>query len=131
MRREIIATSEAPKAIGPYSQAVKAGGLVFTSGQIALDPETGAIAGLDIQTQTRRVLNNLKAVLESAGSSMGLVVKTTVYLKNMGDFAAMNSVYGEYFPGEPPARSTVEVARLPKDVLVEIEAVALVQPDGP
>ncbi len=125
MKKEVIATSKAPKAIGPYSQAVKANGLVFTSGQIALDPETGAISGQNVQAQTRRVLNNLQAVLEAAGSSIGLVVKTTVYLKNMGDFAAMNSVYGEFFAGEPPARSTVEVARLPKDVLVEIEAVAL------
>ncbi len=127
MTREIITTSGAPKAIGPYSQAVRAGGLVFTSGQIALDPETGAVAGQDVEAQTRRVLNNLKAVLGAAGSSMNLVVKTTVYLKDMGDFAAMNAVYGEFFTGDPPARSTVEVARLPKDVLVEIEAVALVR----
>jgi 2-iminobutanoate/2-iminopropanoate deaminase len=125
MQRELISTPDAPKAIGPYSQAVKAQGFVFTSGQIALDPATGSLAGEDIQSQTRRVLLNLAAVLKAAGSSLEQAVKTTVFLKNMGDFAAMNAVYGEFFPQAPPARSTVEVARLPKDVLVEIEVVAL------
>ncbi len=126
MDRELASTSGAPRAIGPYSQAVKAGGFIFTSGQIALDPATGAVAGGDVQAQTRRALLNLKAVLEAAGSSMARAVKTTVFLKNMGDFAAMNQVYAEFFPDAPPARSTVEVARLPKDALVEIEAVAIV-----
>lgn len=125
MQRELISTPGAPKAIGPYSQAVKAQGFVFTSGQIALDPSTGSLVGEDIQSQTRRVLLNLAAVLKAAGSSLEQAVKTTVFLKNMGDFAAMNAVYGEFFSNEPPARSTVEVARLPKDVLVEIEVVAL------
>jgi len=125
MQRELISTPGAPKAIGPYSQAVKAQGFVFTSGQIALDPATGVLVGEDVQIQTRRVLLNLKAVLEVAGSALGQAVKTTVFLKNMGDFAAMNTVYSEFFPDAPPARSTVEVARLPKDVLVEIEVVAL------
>lgn len=125
MQRELISTPGAPKAIGPYSQAVKAQGFVFTSGQIALDPSTGSLVGEDIQSQTRRVLLNLAAVLTAAGSSLEQAVKTTVFLKNMGDFAAMNAVYGEFFANEPPARSTVEVARLPKDVLVEIEVVAL------
>ena len=125
MEREVVSTERAPRAIGPYSQAVAAGPFVFCSGQIALDPRTGQIAGEDAAAQTERVLENLKAVLEAAGSSLSAVVKTTVFLKSMDDFPAMNQVYGRFFPENPPARSTVEVARLPKDVRVEIEAVAL------
>ena len=123
--REVIATKDAPQAIGPYSQAIKAGGMVFCSGQIALDPATGTISGSDVAQQTERVLQNLAAVLAAAGSGLDRVVKTTVFLKNMGDFAAMNEVYGRYFKTMPPARSTVEAARLPKDVLVAIEVIAL------
>jgi len=123
--REVIATKDAPQAIGPYSQAIKAAGLVFCSGQIALDPASGTIVGSDVAQQTERVLRNLAAVLAAAGSRLDRVVKTTVFLKNMGDFAAMNEVYGRHFKTAPPARSTVEAARLPKDVLVEIDVIAL------
>ncbi len=123
--REVIATKDAPQAIGPYSQAIKAAGLVFCSGQIALDPATGTIVGSDVAQQTERVLQNLAAVLAAAGSGLDRVVKTTVFLKNVGDFAAMNEVYGRHFKTAPPARSTVEAARLPKDVLVEIVVIAL------
>jgi 2-iminobutanoate/2-iminopropanoate deaminase len=123
--REVIATKDAPQAIGPYSQAIKAAGLVFCSGQIALDPATMTIAGNDAAQQTERVLKNLAGVLAAAGSGLDRVVKTTVFLKNMGDFAAMNEVYGRHFKSSPPARSTVEAARLPKDVLVEIDVIAL------
>ena len=123
--REVIATKDAPQAIGPYSQAIKAAGLVFCSGQIALDPASGTIVGSDVAQQTQRVLRNLSAVLAAAGSGLDRVVKTTVFLKNMGDFAAMNEVYGRHFKTAPPARSTVESARLPKDVLVEIDVIAL------
>jgi 2-iminobutanoate/2-iminopropanoate deaminase len=125
-----IETKRAPAAIGPYSQAVRAVGLIFTSGQIALDPATGIVIKGGITEQTTRVLRSLKAVLETAGSSLELVVKTTVFLNDMDDFAAMNAVYAEHFAVEgivAPARSTVEVARLPKDVLVEIEAIALAE----
>src|SRR5512146_1685873 len=122
--REVVATENAPKAIGPYSQAIRAGELVFCSGQIALDPATNQIIEGDITRQTERVLKNLSAVLWQAGSSIDNVVKTTVFLKSMDDFAAMNAVYGKFFTKTPPARSTVEVARLPKDVLVEIDVVA-------
>lgn len=121
---EVIRTKEAPQAIGPYSQAIKAAGLVFTAGQIALDPATGQVITGDVAAQTERVLRNLSAILKAAGSSLERVVKTTVFLKSMGDFAAMNEVYGKFFNSRPPARSTVEVARLPKDVLVEIDVVA-------
>jgi 2-iminobutanoate/2-iminopropanoate deaminase len=124
--RVIISTATAPAAIGPYSQAVAAAPLVFTAGQIAIDPSTGQLAGEDIRTQTRQVLLNLSAILSAAGSSLGAVVKTTVFLKDMGEFGAMNEVYAEFFPSAPPARSTVEVARLPRDVRVEIEAIAIV-----
>jgi 2-iminobutanoate/2-iminopropanoate deaminase len=124
--REVIATMNAPQAIGPYSQAIKAGGMVFCSGQIALDPASGAIVGSDVAQQTERVLQNLAAVLAAAGSGLDRVTKTTVFLKNMADFPAMNEVYGRYFKTAPPARSTVEAARLPKDVLVEIDVIALV-----
>ena len=121
---EQIHTTGAPQAIGPYSQAIKFEGLVFASGQIAFDPATMEVTG-DIRAQTLRALTNLKAVLEAAGTGMDRVVKTTVYLTDLGDFAAMNEVYGKYFSSTPPARSTVEVARLPKDVLVEIDVIAL------
>jgi 2-iminobutanoate/2-iminopropanoate deaminase len=123
--REVIATNDGPKAIGPYSQAIKANGLVFLSGQIALDPATQQLISGDVAAQTERVLQNLAGILTAAGSSLQQVVKTTVFLKNMSDFAAMNDVYGLYFTQAPPARSTVEVARLPKDVLVEIDVIAL------
>lgn len=123
--KEVISTTEAPQAIGPYSQAVRAGSLVFVSGQIPVDPLTGEVVRGDIRAQTRRVLENLKGVLEAAGSSLDKVVKTTVFLANMGDYGAVNEVYAEFFSGSRPARATVEVARLPKDVGVEIEAVAI------
>jgi 2-iminobutanoate/2-iminopropanoate deaminase len=123
--REIVSTKDAPQAIGPYSQAIKANGFVFTSGQIAIDPATQQVVAGDVAVQTDRVLRNLSAVLEAAGSGLGKVVRSTVFLKNMSDFAAMNEVYGKYFTAAPPARSTVEVARLPKDVLVEIDLIAL------
>ena len=126
MQRTVISTPRAPQAIGPYSQAVVTEtGFVFTAGQIAIDPATGQIVGTDVAMQTRRVLDNLRAILEAAGSGLHNVVKTTVYLKDMNDFAAMNEVYGSYFGAGAPARSTVEVARLPKNALVEIDAVGL------
>jgi len=124
--KQIISTSGAPKAIGPYSQAVVHNGLIYLSGQIPLDPESGQIVEGDVSVQTHRVLQNLKAVLEAAGSSLEHVLKTTVFLKDLTEFAAVNQVYGEYFAVNPPARATVEVARLPRDVRVEIEAVAIV-----
>jgi 2-iminobutanoate/2-iminopropanoate deaminase len=123
--REIISTKDAPQAIGPYSQAIKANGFVFTSGQIALDPSTQQVVTGDITAQTDRVLRNLSEILEAAGSGLSKVIRCTVFLKDMDDFAAMNVVYGKYFSSGPPARSTVEVARLPKDVLVEIDVIAL------
>jgi len=125
--RNVVATDLGPKAIGPYSQAIKANGLVFLSGQIPLDPATQQLIVGDVAAQTERVLQNISAILEAAGTSLAQVVKTTVFLKNMGDFAAMNEVYGRHFTAEPPARSTVEVARLPKDVLVEIDVIALAE----
>ena len=127
--RTVIATNEAPKAIGPYSQAVRVGDLLYTSGQVALHPETQELVGSNITEQATQVLKNLKAILEAGGSSFAQVVKATVYLKNFDDFAAMNAVYGEHLASEgntPPARTTVEVARLPKDALIEIDLVALV-----
>jgi len=124
--RDVIATKDAPQAIGPYSQAIKAGGFVFLSGQVALDPATGQVVAGDVAEQTERVLKNLAAVLAAAGSSLEKAVKTTVFLKNMADFAAMNEVYGKFWKTAPPARSTVEAARLPKDVLVEIDVIAVV-----
>jgi 2-iminobutanoate/2-iminopropanoate deaminase len=123
--REVIATNDGPKAIGPYSQAIKANGFVFVSGQVAFDPATQQIVEGDVSAQTERVLQNLSGILKAAGSSLEQVVKAGVFLKNMSDFAAMNEVYGRYFKQSPPARSTVEVARLPKDVLVEIDVIAL------
>jgi 2-iminobutanoate/2-iminopropanoate deaminase len=122
---EIIATEAAPKAIGPYSQAVRRNGFVFLSGQIPLDPKTGELVTGSIQSQTERVLENLKAVLAAAGLNLDDVVKTTVFLKDLADFSQMNEVYGKYFGSKPPARSTVEVARLPRDVRVEIDAIAI------
>jgi 2-iminobutanoate/2-iminopropanoate deaminase len=124
--REVIATNDAPKAIGPYSQAIKANGFVFISGQIPLDPATQELVSGDVAAQTERVLQNLSGILKAAGSSLQQVVKTSVFLKSMSDFANMNEVYSRYFNQAPPARSTVEVARLPKDVLVEIDVIALV-----
>jgi len=126
MNHKIISTDQAPKAIGPYSQAVIANGFAFLSGQIPLDPATGQLVDGDIAAQTGRVLENLKAVLEAAGCSFASVVKTTVYLKDMGEFAKMNEVYGRYFTADPPARATVEAARLPRDVRVEIDCIATV-----
>jgi len=123
--REVIATKDAPQAIGPYSQAIKAAGLVFVSGQIAIDPATGNVISGGIAEQTERVLKNLQAILQAAGTGLEKAVKTTVYLKNMSEFAAMNEVYGKFWKAAPPARATVEVARLPKDVLVEIDVIAL------
>jgi len=124
--RDVIATKDAPQAIGPYSQAIRANGFVFVSGQVAIDPSTQQVIGGDVGAQTDRVLKNLLAILKSAGTSFEKVVRSTVFLKNMADFAAMNEIYGRYFNTAPPARSTVEVARLPKDVLVEIDVIALV-----
>jgi 2-iminobutanoate/2-iminopropanoate deaminase len=123
--REVIATDQAPRAIGPYSQAIRAEGLVFTSGQVAIDPATQQVIAGDVSAQTDRVLKNLAAILRASGSSLEKVLRCTVFLKNMGEFAAMNEVYSRYFKQSPPARSTVEVARLPKDVLVEIDVIAL------
>jgi 2-iminobutanoate/2-iminopropanoate deaminase len=123
--REVIATDQAPKAIGPYSQAIRAQGLIFTSGQVAIDPATQQVITGDVSAQTDRVLQNLAAILQKSGSGLEKVLRCTVFLKNMSDFSAMNEVYGRYFKEAPPARSTVEVARLPKDVLVEIDVIAL------
>ncbi len=123
--KETVVTAHAPKPIGPYSQAIRANGFVFLSGQVALDPQSGDIVSADVRQQTERVLENLKAVLEAAGASLHHVVKTTVFLKSMDDFPAMNEVYGRYFTSAPPARSTVEVSRLPKNALVEIDVVAV------
>jgi 2-iminobutanoate/2-iminopropanoate deaminase len=122
--KDVVLTNRGPKPIGPYSQGIKANGFLFLSGQVALDPATGEFSGVTIQQQTERVLENLKAILEASGVSLGHVVKTTVFLKNMGDFAAMNEIYARFFTVAPPARSTIEVARLPKDALVEIELIA-------
>jgi 2-iminobutanoate/2-iminopropanoate deaminase len=123
--RDVIATKDGPQAIGPYSQAIKANGFVFTAGQIALDPATMQVVTGGVAEQTDRVLTNLAAILKAAGTDLSMVVRCTVFLKNMSDFAAMNEVYGRYFTATPPARSTVEVARLPKDVLVEIDVIAM------
>jgi len=124
--KEIISTEKGPKAIGPYSQAIKVNGFIFTAGQIALDPATGQVVEGDVARQTVRVFENLKAIVEAAGSSLDHAVKATVYLSDMGDFAAMNEVYGRYFSQNPPARSTVEAARLPRDVRVEIDLIVAV-----
>ncbi len=127
MKKEIINSEKAPAPIGPYNQAVKAGGFLFTSGQIALDAESGQLIEGGIEEQARKVLDNLLAVLKAANADFNSVVKTTIFLKDMNDFAAVNSVYAEYFTDSAPARSTVEVARLPKDVLVEIDCIAIIQ----
>ena len=125
MMREVIATKDAPQALGPYSQAIKANGFIFISGQLAIDPSTQQVISGDMAAQTDRVLRNVSAILEAAGSTLDKVVRVCVFLKSMDDFAAMNEVYGKYFLSIRPARSTVGVARLPKDVLVEIEVIAL------
>jgi 2-iminobutanoate/2-iminopropanoate deaminase len=127
MTREIVQTDSAPKAIGPYEQAIKASGILYTAGQIPIDPKTGNFVEGGITDQTRQVLENLKAVLEAGGSSLDRVVKATVFLKNMTDFAAMNEVYGQYLGSARPARSTVAVAELPRGALIEIDFVALAQ----
>ena len=122
--KDIVLTDRGPKPIGPYSQAVKSNGFVFISGQVALDPKTNDFVGADVHQQTERVLENLKAILEASGVTLSHVVKTTVFLKDMNDFAAMNEVYARYFTAAPPARSTVQAGRLPKDALVEIDLIA-------
>jgi 2-iminobutanoate/2-iminopropanoate deaminase len=122
--KDVVLTEKGPKPIGPYSQAIKSGGFLFASGQVALDPGSNEFLAGDIRQQTERVLENVKAILEAGGANLHHVVKTTVFLKDMNDFAAMNEVYGKYFTSAPPARSTVQVARLPKDALVEIEVIA-------
>ena len=122
--KDVILTDRGPKPIGPYSQAIRTNGFLYVSGQVALDPKTGEMAGADIKQQTERTLENVKGILEAGGSNLQHVVKATVFLKDMNDFAAMNEVYGKYFTLSPPARSTVQVARLPKDALVEIEVIA-------
>jgi 2-iminobutanoate/2-iminopropanoate deaminase len=122
--KDVVLTDKGPKPIGPYSQAIKSGGFLFASGQVALDPRSNEFSAGDIRQQTERVLENIKGILEAGGVNLHHVVKTTVFLKDMNDFAAMNEVYGKYFTSAPPARSTVQVARLPKDALVEIEVVA-------
>ena len=123
--RDVISTVEAPRAIGPYSQAIRANGFIFVSGQVAIDPSTQQVVSGDAAAQTERILKNVSAILKAAGSCVERVVRSTVFLKNMGDFAAMNDVYAKYFAANAPARSTVEVSRLPKDVLVEIDVIAL------
>ena len=125
--KKIVATDQAPKAIGPYSQGIVHNGMAYLSGQIPLDPRTGQLVEGDISVQTARVLENLSAVLAACGSGLDGVVKTTVYIKDMGEFAKMNEVYGNYFAENPPARSTIEAARLPKDARVEIDAIAIVK----
>ena len=126
MPRHAVSSTHAPAAIGPYSQAIVAGGLVHCSGQVALHPETGELIEGDVEAQTRRVMENLSSVLHAAGTSLAHAVKCTIYLKDMNDFAAVNAAYAEVFASAPPARATVEVSRLPKDVLVEIDAVAAI-----
>ena len=123
--KKIVKTDKAPAPVGPYNQAIISGDFIFTAGQIALNPENGELEEADIKLQTERVIRNMKAVLEAAGSDLSKVVKTTVFLKNMDDFVAMNEIYASYFTGDAPARSAVEVSRLPKDVMVEIECIAL------
>ena len=125
--RKIIFTDKAPKAIGPYSQAIRTDSLVFTAGQAGLDPVTGELVEGGVEAQTRQALTNLKNVLEAAGSGLNFAVKTTVFLKDMNDFSKMNAIYGEYFPANPPARSTIAAAGLPKGALVEIEVIAMLQ----
>ena len=124
MAKVIINTPDAPAAIGPYSQAVKVGNLIYTSGQIPIDPRTGEVVAGDVKDQTKQVLQNLEAVLKAGGSSLGKVIKATLFIRDMNRFADINGVYGEFFAEQPPVRSTVEVARLPKDVEIEIEVIA-------
>jgi 2-iminobutanoate/2-iminopropanoate deaminase len=124
--REVVLTSEAPRPLGPYSQAIRAGGFLFVSGQLPIDPATQQVVDGGIAAQTRRVLENVRNILTAAGARLDSVVRCGVFLQDLGDFAGMNTVYGEFFATEPPARSTIEVARLPKDVMVKIEAIALV-----
>ena len=126
--KKIVSTEKAPKAIGPYSQAIRIEGLVFTAGQVGINPATAELVEGGIEAQTRQVLSNLKHVLESADSGLRFVIKTTVFLQDMSDFARMNTIYAEFFPENPPARSTVQVAALPKGALVEIECVAMLNP---
>ena len=123
--KEVIATDRGPKAIGPYSQAIRANGFLFVSGQIPLDPSTQQLLAGDVRAQTERVLENVKGILEAAGSSLDRVVRASVFLADMNDFAAMNEVYGRYFPAQPPARTAVQVARLPRDARVEMDVIAL------
>ncbi len=125
MSKEVIFTEKAPKAIGPYSQAIKSGNMLFISGQVPVNPATGELTG-DIRVQTRQVLENIKSILLAAGASLVDIAKTTVFLKNIDDFAAMNEVYRDYFPNDAPARSTIEVSRIPRGSLVEIEAIAVI-----
>ncbi len=125
IKKKAVLTQNAPQPIGPYSQAIRTGNFLFCSGQIALDSATGQVVAGDVQVQTKKVMENLSAVLKEAGASFDHVVKTTIFLKSMNDFPQVNEVYGTYFKGVPPARSTIEVARLPKDVLVEVEAIAV------
>ena len=127
MSKRIVRTEEAPEAIGPYSQGVVADGFVYTAGQLALDPKTGQLVPGDVRIQTKRVMENIKAILESAGTTLANVVKTTVFLRDMNDFGAMNEIYGSYFQENPPVRSTFQVAKLPRDGAVEIEVVALLK----
>ena len=123
--RDVVLTDRGAKPIGPYSQAIRANGFLFVSGQVALDPKTGEMVGADVRMQTERVLENIRGIVEAAGSKMNHIVKTTVFLKDMNDFGTMNEVYAGYFTQAPPARSTVQVSRLPKDALVEIEVIAI------
>jgi 2-iminobutanoate/2-iminopropanoate deaminase len=122
--KNVVITDRGPKPIGPYSQAIKANGFVYLSGQVALDPQSGELVGSDVRQQTERVLENIKGILEAAGANLHHVIKTTVFLKDMNDFSAMNEIYARYFTAAPPARSTVQVSRLPKEALVEIEVIA-------
>jgi 2-iminobutanoate/2-iminopropanoate deaminase len=127
MEKKVVFTEKAPKPIGPYSQAIIAGNLIFTAGQIPIDPATNQVVQGDIKEQTRRVLENLRAILESVGATFDDVVKVTIYMKDLNEFSAMNEVYSEYFKNSPPARTTVEVSRLPRDVRIEIDLIAIVK----
>ncbi len=128
LEKEVIISEKAPKAIGPYSVGIRAGNLIFTAGQVGIDPSVGEIVAGGIEAETHQVIRNLQQILESAGSSLNMVVKTTVFLRDMGDFSRMNAIYGEYFTKNPPARSTVQVAALPKGAAIEIEAIAILAP---
>ncbi len=128
-RKEVVVTDHAPKPIGPYSAALKGGHFLFTAGQIGIDPQTGEMVEGGVEAETRQVMKNIRALLEAAGTSFEQVVKTTIFLRDMNDFAKVNTIYGEFFPSEPPARSTVQVAGLPKGAAVEIEVVALLEED--